>query len=187
MRWRQYVINRIVVENLSIAQRNLLDEPPHLEIKDEDGHDAIVAGRIVTFFDDVCAELFPRTMRIASDYHVRWVDILRRLLANGLKGGRYTDLLPLVWTPEELFFQHSEKEAAKGFAHVVCLGRLLAKRATCCLNTEDVYGMQASRVLLLALNKFCASSAYEDLSIRCCNEVEVAGQISRFNLYAQEG
>ena len=87
MRWRQYVVNRIVVDDLSIAQRNLLDKLPQVEIEDEDGHDAIVAGRIVTLFADVCAELFPRTMRIASNYHVRWVDILRRLLAMGLEGG----------------------------------------------------------------------------------------------------
>ena len=187
MRWRQYIINRIVVDELSIAQRNLLDQLSQVEVEDEDGHDAIVADRIVTMFADVCAELFPRTMRIASDYRVRWVDTLRRLLAAGLEGGRYTDLLPLVWTPEELFFQHSEKEASKGFAHVVCLGRLLANRATCCLNTEDAYGMQASRVLLLALHKFCASTAYEELSIKCCNEDEIASQISRLSLYAQEG
>ena len=104
MRWRQYIVNRIVVDNLSMAQRNLLDQLPQVEVEDEDGHDAIVADRIVTMFADVCAELFPRTMRIASDYRVQWVDTLRRLLADGLKGGRYTDLLPLVWTPEELFF-----------------------------------------------------------------------------------
>ena len=65
MRYRQYVINRVVADNLSIAQRNLLTNPPHVEIEDEDGHDTRVAGRIVTLFDDVCAEFFPRSMRIA--------------------------------------------------------------------------------------------------------------------------
>ena len=84
----------------------------------------------------------------------------------GLEGSRYADLLPIAWLPEELYFPESESFAADGFDHVVCLSRLLANRATGCLHTEDAYGMQASRVLLLALNKFCASSSYKELSIR---------------------
>ena len=46
--------------------------------------------------------------------------------------------------------------------------------------------MQASRILILVLHRFCAGSTCKELSIDC-NEDKVAGRISRFNLYAQEG
>ena len=104
MRYRQYVINRVVADDLSIAQRNLLANLPRVEIEDEDGHDARVAGQIVTLFDDVCAEFFPRSMRIVPIDRGQWVDVFRELISKGLEGGRYADLLPLAWLPDELHF-----------------------------------------------------------------------------------
>ena len=55
------------------------------------------------------------------------MNILLQIIVKRLEGGRYTDLLPLVWFPEERYLPYYEIVAADGFLNVVCLGKLLAK------------------------------------------------------------
>ena len=66
------------------------------------------------------------------------------------------------------------------------LGELFTKLATDHLDGNDGYGMQAGRVLLLALYRSCVGTTSDKMAI-VCNDVVVADQIDRFNLYAQEG
>jgi hypothetical protein len=113
------------------------------------------------------------------------VDVFRQLIARGLGVGCYNDLLPLQWILDECCLPSYEVYISLSF-HIRLLGELLAKKATDRLNGEDGYGIQAGHSLLLALYRSYVGSTSDKMSI-VCNEVEVADQIYRFNLYAQEG
>ena len=58
--------------------------PPHVDITNEDGHDAVVSSRIVTLFADVCSEFFNKSVDVSWNGHEIWVNILRQLLIKSL-------------------------------------------------------------------------------------------------------
>ena len=179
-----HFVKRVTDDHLSAGQRNLLKRLPLVEFDDDDGHDAKVASRIVLVFEDACADLFPPLRNVIKDRE-HWVDILRQLIARGLGVGRYTDLLPLQWILDECRLPSYEVYISMSW-HIRMLGELFTKLATDHLDGNDGYGMQAGRVLLLVLYRSCVGTTNDEMAI-VCNDVEVAGQIDRFNLYAQEG